>query len=112
MASRKGGSSSTGAGGRQKKRSGSENSAISVASSESGGSNSKVLGEKDTRATPGRAAPSEPPGDDAMLLDRLGERGMAGVKGISPSRLVGLDGVVLEEDERCGGICSVLIYKV
>lgn len=47
-----------------------------------------------------------------MLLDRLGERGMAGVKGISPSRLVGLDGVVLEEDERCGGICSVLIYKV
>lgn len=47
-----------------------------------------------------------------MLLDRLGEQGMAGVKGISPSRLVGLEGVVLEEDERCGGICSVLIYKV
>jgi hypothetical protein len=48
---------------------------------------------------------------DAMILDRTGEGGMDGVIGMGQSRLVGLKGVIVEEDERAKGMCSVLVYK-
>ncbi|GFZ43882.1 hypothetical protein JCM24511_01602 [Saitozyma sp. JCM 24511] len=48
---------------------------------------------------------------DAMILDRTGEAGMDGVIGMGQSRLVGFKGVIVEEDEKTKGICSVLVYK-
>ncbi|WVR07086.1 hypothetical protein IAU60_004125 [Kwoniella sp. DSM 27419] len=48
---------------------------------------------------------------DAMVLDRLVEGGLDGVIGLGSSRLIGFEGVIIEEDEKTGGICSVLVYK-
>ncbi|WVF71511.1 hypothetical protein IAT40_006317 [Kwoniella sp. CBS 6097] len=48
---------------------------------------------------------------DAMMLDRLVEGGLDGVQGLGPSRLIGFQGLIIEEDEKSGGICSVLVYK-
>jgi hypothetical protein len=59
----------------------------------------------------GKTAPVAPGAPDAMILDRTGEGGMDGVIGMGQSRLVGLKGVIVEEDERTKGICSVLVYK-
>jgi hypothetical protein len=58
-------------------------------------------------ATPGKVS-SETAG---MTLDRIGEGGLDGVCGNMRSRLVGFDGLVVEEDLASGGISSVLIYS-
>lgn len=49
---------------------------------------------------------------DGMMLDRVGEGGLEGVTGEMRSRLVGFEGLIVEEDLASGGIASVLIYKV
>ncbi|OCF40325.1 hypothetical protein I317_05892 [Kwoniella heveanensis CBS 569] len=48
---------------------------------------------------------------DAMMLDRLVEGGLDGVHGLGPSRLLAFEGLIIEEDEKSGGICSVLVYR-
>nr|XP_019046369.1 hypothetical protein I302_05113 [Kwoniella bestiolae CBS 10118]OCF25299.1 hypothetical protein I302_05113 [Kwoniella bestiolae CBS 10118] len=48
---------------------------------------------------------------DAMILDRLVEGGLEGVSNLGPSKLVGFDGLIIEQDEKSGGICSVLVYR-
>ena len=45
-----------------------------------------------------------------MILDRIGEGGLEGVQGEMRSRLVGFEGMVVEEDMTSGGMTSVLIY--
>jgi hypothetical protein len=47
-----------------------------------------------------------------MTLDRVGEGGLDGVKGEMRSRLVGFQGLVVEEDLTSGGISFVLIYEI
>ncbi|WWD17252.1 hypothetical protein CI109_101690 [Kwoniella shandongensis] len=51
----------------------------------------------------------DPP--DAMVLDRVVEGGLEGVIGVGPSRLLGFDGLIIEEDQTSGGICSVLVWR-
>ncbi|WRT66421.1 uncharacterized protein IL334_003377 [Kwoniella shivajii] len=48
---------------------------------------------------------------NAMMLDRLVEGGLDGVSGLSPSRLIGFDGLIIEEDVKSGGICSILVFR-
>ncbi|KAL7421597.1 hypothetical protein Q5752_003366 [Cryptotrichosporon argae] len=48
---------------------------------------------------------------EAMVLDRTVEGGLEGVLGVGPSRLVGYKGLVVEEDQDSGAICSVLVFK-
>lgn len=48
---------------------------------------------------------------EAMILDRTVEGGLDGVTGVGSSRLMGFDGLIVEEDQASGGIASVLIYK-
>jgi hypothetical protein len=45
----------------------------------------------------------------AMILDRTTEPGFEGIINIDPSRIVALDGIVLEEGPGGAGIASVLI---
>ncbi|KAK8864448.1 hypothetical protein IAR55_001697 [Kwoniella newhampshirensis] len=52
---------------------------------------------------------TDPP--DAMVLDRVVEGGLEGVIGVGPSRLLGFDGLIIEEDQASGGICSVLVWR-
>ncbi|WWC70041.1 uncharacterized protein I206_103985 [Kwoniella pini CBS 10737] len=49
--------------------------------------------------------------NNAMILDRLVEGGLDGVSGLGASKLIGFNGLIIEEDEKSGGICSVLIFK-
>ncbi|ORY33951.1 hypothetical protein BCR39DRAFT_230785 [Naematelia encephala] len=48
---------------------------------------------------------------DAMVLDRVVEGGLDGVIGVGTSRLVGFDGLIVEEDQQSGGICSILVWR-
>ncbi|KIR40578.1 hypothetical protein I313_03229 [Cryptococcus deuterogattii Ram5] len=50
----------------------------------------------------------EPP---VMVLDRVVEGGLEGVMNVGESRLIGYDGLVIEEDQSSGGICSVLVWR-
>jgi hypothetical protein len=55
---------------------------------------------------------SNPPAEieaAAMTLDRTNEPGFEGIINIDPSRIVALDGIVLEDGPRGAGIASVLI---
>jgi hypothetical protein len=47
-----------------------------------------------------------------MLLDRIGEGGLEGVEGDMASRLVGYEGLVVEEDLASGGVAGVVVYRV
>ncbi|CAD6564705.1 MAG: hypothetical protein TREMPRED_000250 [Tremellales sp. Tagirdzhanova-0007] len=73
-----------------------------------------TTGKKKTRAS----SPAEPRATvgeeeplDTMMLDRVGEGGLDGVIGVGGSRLLGFDGLIVEEDRQSSGICSVLVYK-
>lgn len=46
----------------------------------------------------------------AMTLDRTNEPGFEGIVNVEPSRIVALDGIVLEEGPGGKGIASVLIW--
>ena len=46
-----------------------------------------------------------------MVLDRSVEQGMEGVRNMSKSRLLGFDGVILEEDQASGGIVAVTVSE-
>lgn len=48
---------------------------------------------------------------EGMTLDRVGEGGLEGVTVEMKSRLVGYEGLVVEEDLASGGISSVLVYR-
>ncbi|WOO80610.1 uncharacterized protein LOC62_03G004136 [Vanrija pseudolonga] len=56
-----------------------------------------------------RAAPADVPAD-AMVLDRTVEGGLDGVVGMGSSQLVGFDGLIVEVDDRSGGISSVQVW--
>ncbi|WVQ99464.1 hypothetical protein IAU59_006599 [Kwoniella sp. CBS 9459] len=87
------------------------NEAKSDASEEKSDKATKVDVKSASRSTgPGITANGDG-GQDAMMLDRLVEGGLDGVHGLGPSRLIGFEGLIIEEDEKSGGICSVLVYK-
>jgi len=76
-------------------------------SAESTGEKVSEVGAKDGTAKVGER--EDPP--DAMVLDRAVEGGMEHVIGVGPSQLLGFDGLIIEEDQQSGGICSVLVWK-
>lgn len=45
-----------------------------------------------------------------MILDRSVEGGLEGVIGMGVSQLVGFDGIVVEVDEKSGGVTSVQVW--
>ncbi|TXT07178.1 hypothetical protein VHUM_03348 [Vanrija humicola] len=47
---------------------------------------------------------------DAMVLDRTVEGGLDGVVGMGSSQLVGFDGLIVEVDDRSGGISSAQVW--
>lgn len=47
---------------------------------------------------------------DAMILDRSVEGGLEGVVGMGVSQLVGFDGLIVEVDEKSGGVTSVQVW--
>jgi hypothetical protein len=47
-----------------------------------------------------------------MVLDRIGEGGLDGVQGEMTGRLIGFEGLILEEDVASGAITAVTIYEV
>ncbi|OXG40592.1 hypothetical protein C360_00364 [Cryptococcus neoformans Bt15] len=50
----------------------------------------------------------EPP---VMVLDRVVEGGLDGVMNVGESRLIGYEGLIIEEDQSSGGISSVLVWQ-
>ncbi|WVQ72462.1 hypothetical protein IAR50_002014 [Cryptococcus sp. DSM 104548] len=70
------------------------------------GDSGRVAGK--TRAEYRSKDVGDPP---AMVLDRAVEGGLEGVMGVGESRLIGFDGLIIEEDQTSGGICSVLVWK-
>ncbi|WWC94200.1 hypothetical protein V866_001040 [Kwoniella sp. B9012] len=87
-----------GGGGKKKKRNGSPNSA---AMSENESSKNTSTTKEEEREEEG----------DAMILDRLVEGGLDGISNLGQSKLIGFDGLIVEQDKKSGGICSVMIYR-
>ncbi|ODO09809.1 hypothetical protein I350_02026 [Cryptococcus amylolentus CBS 6273] len=70
------------------------------------GDSGRVAGKAPADYSPKGAG--KPP---AMALDRAVEGGLEGVINVGESRLVGFEGLIIEEDQASGGICSVLVWK-
>ncbi|KAK4684206.1 hypothetical protein P7C73_g5990, partial [Tremellales sp. Uapishka_1] len=75
-----------------------------------------VSGKKSKKRTPSpndvdTAPPTPETPLDAMILDRVVEGGLEGVVGMGCSKLIAFEGIILEVDEKSGGICSLLIWK-
>ncbi|WWC62023.1 uncharacterized protein I303_104610 [Kwoniella dejecticola CBS 10117] len=116
------GSASASGGKKKKKRNGSPNSAAVSASENEvatqndepnpqDNSKSSAIKSTSSNSISGTSTKKNEVQGDAMILDRLVEGGLDGVSGLGTSKLVGFDGLIIEEDEKSGGICSVLIYK-
>ncbi|WWC89272.1 uncharacterized protein L201_004193 [Kwoniella dendrophila CBS 6074] len=94
--------------GKKKKRNGSSSN---VVISESETTKNEEVHSDQTKKNVKSTESSKEDHNDAMMLDRLVEGGLDGISNLSPSKLIGFDGLIVEEDEKSGGICSVLIYK-
>ncbi|WVQ80750.1 hypothetical protein IAT38_002855 [Cryptococcus sp. DSM 104549] len=89
-----------------------DDSPASTASGDSGRSGKKGSKLKPNGKANGKVAEKkEEPEPAAMVLDRVVEGGLEGVIGVGESRLLGFDGLIIEEDQASGGICSILVWR-
>lgn len=66
--------------------------------------------KKQRNGSSNAAVPPKDTPADAMILDRSVEGGLEGVVGMGVSQLVGFDGLIVEVDEKSGGVTSVQVW--
>lgn len=96
---------------RERLQDGSPPSSVPSRSSDTTPEGGKKNKKKQRNGTSNAAAapPKETPAD-AMILDRSVEGGLEGVVGMGVSQLVGFDGLIVEVDEKSGGVTSVQVW--